>query len=64
MDLTYPEEAESFRVEIREWLEQNLPPGWFEPGFTMTKDEHDTFNQSWTKTLFHGGWICAGWPVE
>jgi alkylation response protein AidB-like acyl-CoA dehydrogenase len=64
MDLTYPEEAESFRVEIREWLEQNLPAGWFEPGFTMTKDEHEAFNQTWTKTLFHGGWICAGWPVE
>jgi alkylation response protein AidB-like acyl-CoA dehydrogenase len=64
MDLTYPEEAETFRVEIREWLVENLPPGWFEPDFTMTKDEHAAFNQTWTKTLFHGGWICAGWPVD
>ncbi|MDQ1366400.1 MAG: hypothetical protein QOE57_2442 [Acidimicrobiaceae bacterium] len=27
MDLNYPPEAEAFRVEIREWLAANLPPG-------------------------------------
>jgi len=64
MDLTYPEEAESFRVEIREWLEENLPSGWFDPGFTMSQEEHAAFNQTWTETLFKGGWICAGWPEE
>ena len=33
MDLTYPADAEAFRVEIRSWLEEHLPEGWFEPGF-------------------------------
>ena len=28
-DLTYAE-AEAFRAEIRAWLEDNLPAGWFE----------------------------------
>jgi len=64
MDLTYPPEAESFRKEIRTWLEENLPSGWFEPGFSMTKDERQRFNETWTAKLFAGGWICAGWPVE
>jgi alkylation response protein AidB-like acyl-CoA dehydrogenase len=64
MDLTYPPEAESFRKEIRTWLEENLPSGWFEPGFTLTKDERQHFNETWTAKLFAGGWICAGWPVE
>ncbi len=64
MDLTYPPEAESFRKEIRAWLEVNLPRGWFEPGFSMTKDERQHFNETWTAKLFAGGWICAGWPVE
>ena len=64
MDLTYPPEAESFRKEIRTWLEENLPAGWFEPGFSMTTDERQEFNETWTKKLFAGGWICAGWPVE
>jgi alkylation response protein AidB-like acyl-CoA dehydrogenase len=64
MDLTYPDEAESFRVEIREWLEENLPPGWFDPGFAMSEEERQAFNQTWTEKLFKGGWICAGWPEE
>jgi len=64
MDLNYPAEAESFRADIRTWLEENLPPGWFEPGFVMSSDERKHFNETWTAKLFAGGWICAGWPVE
>jgi alkylation response protein AidB-like acyl-CoA dehydrogenase len=64
MDLNYPPEAETFRKEIRAWLEENLPTGWFEPGFTMVNEERQQFNETWTKKLFAGGWICAGWPVE
>jgi alkylation response protein AidB-like acyl-CoA dehydrogenase len=64
MDLTYPPEAESFRKEIRTWLEENLPEGWFDPSFSMTTEERQHFNETWTAKLFAGGWICAGWPVE
>jgi hypothetical protein len=64
MDLTYPEEAESFRLQIREWLVENLPSGWLEPDFTMSDDDRADFNKTWTETLFNGGWICAGWPQE
>jgi alkylation response protein AidB-like acyl-CoA dehydrogenase len=64
MDLTYPQEAETFRKEIRAWLEENLPEGWFEPGFSLSGDERVQFNETWTQKLFAGGWICAGWPVE
>ncbi len=64
MDLTYPQEAEEYRVVVREWLEQNLPTGWFTPGFKMSDAERKEFNDSWTKKLFAGGWICAGWPKE
>ncbi|HXA33324.1 MAG TPA: acyl-CoA dehydrogenase family protein [Acidimicrobiales bacterium] len=64
MDLTYPPEAETFRSEIRSWLEDNLPDGWGTPEFSMTRDEKKAFNQEWTKKLFAGGWICASWPIE
>ena len=64
MDLNYPQEAEDFRSDIRTWLDENLPQGWFEPGFTMSGDERKLFNETWTQKLFAGGWICAGWPVE
>ncbi len=64
MDLAYPPEAEAFRTVIRSWLEENLPDGWGEPGFSMTKSERRAFNEEWTKKLFAGGWICASWPAE
>jgi alkylation response protein AidB-like acyl-CoA dehydrogenase len=64
MELTYTPEAEAFRSEIRGWLEEHLPPGWFEPDFDMTPDERRAFNEDWPHRLYEGGWICASWPVE
>ncbi|MHB8334126.1 MAG: acyl-CoA dehydrogenase family protein [Acidimicrobiales bacterium] len=64
MDLTYPPEAETFRAQIRDWLEANLPEHWFEPGFSLSSAERAAFNERWTEKLFDGGWICAGWPTE
>ena len=64
MDLSYPTEAEEFRVDIRAWLENNLPDGWFDEGFEMNADERAEFNRTWPHKLFEGGWICATWPTE
>src|ERR1700704_6967963 len=64
MDLSYPPEAEEFRKEIRAWLEENLPEGWFDDGFEMTSEERRKFHEEWTQKLFDGGWICASWPTE
>jgi alkylation response protein AidB-like acyl-CoA dehydrogenase len=64
MDLTYPPEVEEFRLEVRAWLEENLPDGWFEPGFELTGEARARFNEEWTRKLFAGGWICASWPAE
>ena len=64
MDLNYPDEAETFRTEIRAWLEENLPEGWFDEGFSPSDEERSRFNEEWPRRLFAGGWICAGWPVE
>jgi alkylation response protein AidB-like acyl-CoA dehydrogenase len=64
MELSYPPEAEAFRVQIRDWLTSNLPKGWGEPGFEMSADERKKFNEEWPSKLFEGGWICATWPKE
>ena len=64
MDLTYPQAAEDFRVEIRGWIEENLPDGWFDDGFELSDEERKQFNVEWPKKLFEGGWICATWPEE
>jgi alkylation response protein AidB-like acyl-CoA dehydrogenase len=64
MDLTYPEETESFRAEVRTWLERNLPEGWGQSGVEQAPEDRARFNQQWTRKLFEGGWICATWPKE
>ncbi|MGI8754932.1 MAG: acyl-CoA dehydrogenase family protein, partial [Acidimicrobiales bacterium] len=64
MDLSYPPEAESFRKEIRAWLEENLPSCWFDEGFEQTPEEKKAFNDAWPAKLYGGGWICASWPKE
>ena len=64
MDLTYPDAAEDFRTEIRSWLEEHLPEGWFDDDVEMSEAERAEFNREWPKTLFEGGWICATWPEE
>ena len=64
MDLTYPAESEAYRLEVRAWLEQNLPKGWFDPGFEMAPDDRALFLEEWTGKLYGGGWICASWPKE
>ncbi len=64
MDLSYPADAEAFRTEIRSWLEDNLPAGWFTPGFEMSLDAKRAFNEAWPAKLYGGGWICASWPKE
>ncbi len=64
MDLTYPPEAEAFRTQIRAWLEENLPDGWFDDDFELTGEDRARFNDEWTQKLYGGGWICASWPTE
>ncbi|MEM9033557.1 MAG: acyl-CoA dehydrogenase family protein [Actinomycetota bacterium] len=68
MDMTYPAEAEEFRAEIRTWLVDNLPDGWFGPDGERDEDfepaDREAFNTEWVKRLFDGGWICATWPQE
>jgi alkylation response protein AidB-like acyl-CoA dehydrogenase len=69
MHMTYDAAAEAFRVEIREWLVDNLPAPWVEAAergesVEMSPAERREFNETWPKKLFAGGWICATWPVE
>ncbi|HEY7625466.1 MAG TPA: acyl-CoA dehydrogenase family protein [Ilumatobacteraceae bacterium] len=64
MDLAYAREDEEFRAELRDWLTENLPPGWGDDDFEMTPEARREFNEQWPKKLFEGGWICATWPKE
>ena len=64
MELTYDDAAETFRKEIRGWLEDNLPSGWGADDFDMAPEDRAEFNENWPRKLYEGGWICATWPKE
>jgi len=64
VELAYAPQDEAFRAEIRAWLKENLPKGWFDPNFEMSAEERKKFNDEWPEKLFKGGWICATWPKE
>jgi alkylation response protein AidB-like acyl-CoA dehydrogenase len=64
VELAYAPQDEAFRAEIRAWLKENLPQGWFDPNFEMSSEERKKFNDEWPEKLFKGGWICATWPKE
>jgi len=63
MDLTYPEEAERFRAEIRAWLGRELPADWFD-GRRPAGDDAHAFAEEWNAMLHRTGWSCATWPEE
>src|SRR5690606_10139004 len=46
MKMTYPAEVEQFRQQVRAWLEENLPDGWFD-GLEMSPEEHEAFRTEW-----------------
>ncbi len=64
MDLTYPADAEEFRLTVRDWLSANLPPWWNSPDRPTDAAERAAFAATWTERLRDGGWICAGWPTQ
>jgi alkylation response protein AidB-like acyl-CoA dehydrogenase len=58
-----PEHAR-FRLEVRSWLEKNLPSGWGTPGYRGpdTAAERMRFTRWWQGRLFEGGWAGLAWP--
>ncbi|MDO9497624.1 MAG: acyl-CoA dehydrogenase family protein [Nocardioides sp.] len=67
MDLSYSEEDQAFRVEIRAWLEENLTGEWAElRGLGGAGRDHEKFEErlAWNRHLAAHGWTCVGWPKE
>jgi alkylation response protein AidB-like acyl-CoA dehydrogenase len=64
VDLSYPASTEDLRADVRQWLIDHLPHGWFDEGFEMSESERSAFLKAWVQELFRGGWICANWPKE
>jgi alkylation response protein AidB-like acyl-CoA dehydrogenase len=59
-----PAEA-ALREDIRQWLRDNLPPGW---GTTAREPEEEdarfALRFDWERRLYEGGWSGIAWPRE
>mgnify|MGYP000353668535 FL=1 len=61
MDLRYTATEEAFRLEVRQWLEENVPCDSLD-----SFDTEEGFDQhrAWEKTLASDNWGMVTWPKE
>ncbi|MCK2011486.1 acyl-CoA dehydrogenase family protein, partial [Peribacillus sp. Aquil_B8] len=66
MDFSFTTKEEEFRLELRTWLEGNLPEGWLEGTSNVSKDEGEyaAFLRNWQRKLYEGGWAAIAWPKK
>lgn len=63
MDPRFSAEAESFRVEVRTFLDEHLPAGW--PGIgALPRAEALSSTDEWRRKLFERGLLGINWPKE
>ena len=56
-------EVETFRAELRTWLENHLTPEVVEAGQHAVEGNLDVL-RAWNRTLADGGWAAPSWPAE
>ena len=63
MDLSFTKEEESFREEVRSWLDDNLPAEWRHRGVGgYREDDDEDLQRRWQRMLHEAGWLKLGWP--
>ena len=63
MDLSFTQEEESFREEVRSWLDENLPSEWGHRGVGgYREDDDEDLQRRWQRMLHEAGWLKLGWP--
>lgn len=65
MDFSYPSEVEQFRIELRDWLSENLT-GELVAARRSTGRDDATFEmlRAWDRTMADAGWAAVSWPRE
>jgi alkylation response protein AidB-like acyl-CoA dehydrogenase len=65
VDLGFTKEEESFREEVRSWLDENLPAEWRHRGVGgYREDDDEDLQRRWQRTLHEAGWLKLGWPKD
>ncbi len=65
MDLGFTAEEDTFRQEVRTWLDLNLPTEWRNGGVGGYREDADEdVQRQWQQRLYAGGWLKLSWPRE
>jgi len=66
MDLNFSKEEEAFRLEVREFVEKEMPDRWKEMGYTYWEEDDESWDitKAWNQKLGEKGWLALTWPVE
>jgi alkylation response protein AidB-like acyl-CoA dehydrogenase len=63
LDARYSAQADAFRQRVRDFLAEQLPPGWKGIG-SMDRDEALAFTERWRATLHEHRLLGVAWPCE
>src|SRR5579862_6725208 len=66
MDLSFTPAQEQFRLRLRNWLRDNLPPGGGSDAASpfASYGEEVAFLRQWQARLYAAGWCGLSWPKE
>lgn len=66
MDIEFSPEQKTFRRELRNWLQENLPDDWGGPAFLGPDDEDENarLQADWERKLYRSGYQGVAWPKE
>ena len=68
MDFKFSAEDEAFRMELKSWLDANLPRREsnedFEDALSDQGTSHWERRVAWHKKMHSGGWVGISWPKE
>ncbi len=67
MDFRFTPEEEAFRADVKEFLKQELKPGWdddFDVESELGVEAHGDFAKNFNKKLSDRGWLAIAWPKE
>ena len=63
MDIELTKEDEAFRIEVRQFINDNLPKSLSEMDMIGASAPRDVARQ-WQKALHTKGWVAVNWPME
>jgi alkylation response protein AidB-like acyl-CoA dehydrogenase len=66
MDFRFTEDEEAFRLEVRQWIKQEIPERWIEldPGIWEETDESWALAREFQRKLGRKGWLAPAYPKE